>query len=211
MLVLGTAILFGSGAAMVSEENSGRVRGVQPHETAVPASSALAPDAAVRAEACKTARSGLRWYVRWFSYWRSKTGAADGRSHPRSRSEGIIAQPRTSACPRYLAKVFRAKAHAARKAYAHWRWYHYAWWDWLPMNWQLLGACETGYGRRPGNWEHTNSRFTSAFGISWAEYDANSAYMGGPPWHVRHTPRDQYNAALGHLARFGDGWTCPGP
>jgi len=118
---------------------------------------------------------------------------------------------RSTGCPKYLARVFRAKAYTARKAYERWYVYQYHWWEWLPLNWQDLGACETGYGRRPGNFEHSNSRFTSAFGISWAEYDADAAYFGSPPWHVRHTPRDQYNAARGHLARFGDGWTCPGP
>lgn len=84
--------------------------------------------------------------------------------------------------------------------------YHYNWQSWLPYNWQMVARCETHF-----NWEHSNSRFVSAFGISWREYNADAAYMGAPPWNVRHTPRDQYKAALGHYARFGDGWTCPGP
>lgn len=84
--------------------------------------------------------------------------------------------------------------------------YYYNWESWLPYNWKGVARCETHF-----NWEHSNSRFVSAFGISWREYNADAAYMGAPPWHIRHTPRDQYNAALGHYARFGDGWTCPGP
>lgn len=84
--------------------------------------------------------------------------------------------------------------------------YNYDWEKWLPYNWQGVARCETHF-----NWEHSNSVFVSAFGISWREYNADAAYMGAPPWHVRHTPRDQYLAALGHYARFGDGWTCPGP
>ncbi len=83
----------------------------------------------------------------------------------------------------------------------------------MPANWQALGACETGYGRRPGNFNHANSSYVSAFGISRREYDADAAYFGTPPWNDRHppTPRQQLAAARGHLARFGDGWGCPGP
>jgi hypothetical protein len=89
----------------------------------------------------------------------------------------------------------------------------YAWWLWMPANWQALGACETGYGRRPGNFRHANSLYVSAFGISRREYDADAAYYGAAPWSDSHppTPRDQLAAARGHLARFGDGWGCPGP
>jgi hypothetical protein len=115
-------------------------------------------------------------------------------------------------CPtaRRRAVEWRDRAWQAKKAYAKWYAYNYDWRSWLPDNWRRLGTCETGYGGDP-NFEHSNSRFTSAFGISWAEYNADAAYMGAPPWHVRHTPRDQYMAALGHYKRFGDGWTCPGP
>lgn len=111
---------------------------------------------------------------------------------------------------RRRAVEWREKAHTARTTLAKWIAYQYDWRSWLPRNWYLVGSCESGYGGDP-NWEHTNSRFTSAFGISWAEYNADAAYMGAPPWNVRHTPRDQYKAALGHYARFGDGWDCPGP
>lgn len=111
---------------------------------------------------------------------------------------------------RRRAVEWRAKAHEARVTLAKWIAYQYDWRTWLPRNWYLVGSCESGYGGDP-NWEHSNSRFTSAFGISWQEYDADAAYMGAPPWNVRHTPRDQYKAALGHYARFGDGWDCPGP
>ena len=118
--------------------------------------------------------------------------------------------PRNCADARYLAALWRSRSFEQRQVTGRWLHHHYAWREWLPANWYRLGSCETGYGGPP-NWEHSNSSFTSAFGISWREYNADAAYMGAPPWHVRHTPRDQYNAALGHLARFGDGWTCPGP
>lgn len=111
---------------------------------------------------------------------------------------------------RRRAGEWREKAHAARVTLEKWIAYQYDWRSWLPRNWYLVGSCESGYGGDP-NWEHSNNRFTSAFGISWQEYNADAAYMGAPPWNVRHTPRDQYRAALGHYARFGDGWGCPGP
>lgn len=153
---------------------------------------------------CPSARRGLRYYRTRHGYWVTKRGAAkpvtrNGRS------------PRNCADARYLADVWRRRAHTARLAYQRWWRHEYAWWVWLPSNWAALGACETGYGRPPGNWNHSNARFTSAFGISWAEYDNDARHMGVPPWHVRHTPRDQYEAALGHYDRFGDGWSCPGP
>ena len=110
---------------------------------------------------------------------------------------------------RRRAAEWRDRAKAAREALERWR-YLYDWRSWLPRNWYRLGSCETGGGGDP-NFEHTNGQFTSAFGISWAEYNADAAFMGAPPWHVRHTPRDQYLAALGHYKRFGDGWGCPGP
>lgn len=113
------------------------------------------------------------------------------------------------------ASEWRDRATMERLAAAAWVREHFHWWEWLPSNWQALGACETGYGRRPGNFAHANSSFVSAFGISRSIYNRDAAYHGGPPWSDdparRPTPRQQYEAALGHYAMFGDGWTCPGP
>jgi hypothetical protein len=132
-------------------------------------------------------------------------------AYTRSRSNmGLSGAPARAWYPcqaaRRRAVEWRDRAWQAKKAYADWHEYHYDWQKWLPWNWQGVARCETHF-----NWEHNNSRFVSAFGISWREYNADAAYMGAPPWHVRHTPRDQYMAALGHYKRFGDGWTCPGP
>ena len=62
-----------------------------------------------------------------------------------------------------LAALFAANiAHAAATtSKLSWQ---YRWQVWLPDNWQRLGACETGYGKRPGNWNHHNSLYVSAFG-----------------------------------------------
>jgi hypothetical protein len=112
----------------------------------------------------------------------------------------------TRRCPLYLGRVLRLKAYAYHARFDRWFTFNYAWRSWLPANWYGVARCETGV-----NWEHSNGSFTSAFGISWREYDRDAAYMGAPAWRVRHTPRDQFRAALGHYARFGDGWSCPGP
>lgn len=151
---------------------------------------------------CRPAREGLRFYRGRASRWAATRGAA----RPVTRTTRA---PRNCADARYLARLWKQRAAEQRRTtekWQRWRWYHYAWRDWLPANWVALARCETSL-----NFEHSNSSFTSAFGISWAVYNSNARYMGAPPWHVRHTPRDQYKAALGHLARFGDGWTCPGP
>ena len=90
--------------------------------------------------------------------------------------------------------------------------WQYRWQVWLPDKWQRVGACETGYGRRPGNWHHQNSGYVSAFGISRSSYDEDAAVMGGPPWDDRRnpTPFQQYRAALGHYRLHGgfSGWGC---
>lgn len=155
-------------------------------------------------ERCKSNRLGVVWYRFATWKWQEKRQGRLADTAPTVHGKS---------CRRahYAVQEWRARSIAARTKYRKWFRYNYAWWDWLPSNWQALGACETGYGQRPGNFEHNNAKFVSAFGISWAEYNSDAAYFGSPPWHVRHTPRDQYNAALGHYARFGDGWSCPGP
>lgn len=104
-------------------------------------------------------------------------------------------------------------AAAGARIPAHKQAWQFRWQVWLPDNWARLGACETGYGKRPGNWLFQNSVYVSAFGISRREYDRDAAFMGAPAWNdVRPpTPWHQFRAALGHYRRFGDGWGCPGP
>ena len=116
------------------------------------------------------------------------------------------AVPWTRSC-KIARKIYvKETKNVARLKHIVWMDYHYNWQSWLPANWKAVARCETHY-----NFEHNNSSFVSAFGISWREYNADAAHMGAPPWNVRHTPRDQYMAALGHYDRFGDGWSCPGP
>ncbi len=110
-----------------------------------------------------------------------------------------------------IALLFATAVSAAVPA--HKQAWQYRWQVWLPDNWARLGACETGYGRKPGNWHHHNSSYVSAFGISRREYDRDARYMGVAPWNDANppTPWQQYRAAVGHYRRFGDGWGCPGP
>jgi hypothetical protein len=171
-----------------------------------PSSSRLAGGAIPvrRRSSCRSARLAVAFYRDHRVAWLKMRGAAT--LPPRGR------RPRNCADARYLATVARSRSFTARQATETWL-YEFAWWTWLPANWQALGACETGSGVRPGNWRHSNARFVSAFGISRVEYDRDAAVFGGPPWSDAHppTPHDQYDAARGHLARFGDGWGCPGP
>ena len=64
-----------------------------------------------RSERCPTARKGLRFYQARAAYWRARMGAREGRLAPQSGD---------TSCPRFLANLWRAKAHAARRAYHRW-------------------------------------------------------------------------------------------
>lgn len=92
--------------------------------------------------------------------------------------------------------------------------WQYKWWVWMPEKWQRIGACETGYGKRPGNFHHANSGYVSFAGISRRAYDEDARAMNAPPWNdAKHpTPWQQYRAALGHykLHHGFSGWGCRG-
>jgi hypothetical protein len=121
-----------------------------------------------------------------------------------------------AACPRYLAALWRRKAHAARRQYERWFEYHYHWQAWLPDRWQRIGACETGYGRRPGNWRHSNSSYEGAFGFaksSWDAFKGRADRKAGPYPSEAYfaTPRQQYEVALAIWRVYGfSGWGCRG-
>ena len=173
--------------------------------TSAPAAkpSPVKPPRPYSATHCPGSRAAIRFYRAAFSEHRQAMGLDTAPVFVRERC----------GTARRRATEWRSKAYKARLALASWVAYQYRWEQWLPSNWQALGACETGYGRRPGNWNHSNGSFVSAFGISRSIYDSDAAYMGAPPWDDRNppTPRQQYLAALGHYKRFGDGWGCPGP
>ena len=118
---------------------------------------------------------------------------------PRTKA-GNVWQKHSLGYRKWQLRVWGARLEACRQQ--HWQ-------AWLPANWVAVARCETGI-----NWSHYNSSYRSAFGISTREYDADARYKGVRGWFAGPkppTPWEQYQAALGHYERFGDGWGCPGP
>lgn len=118
---------------------------------------------------------------------------------------------RKNACAykRYLTGVWKDYAISARVQWEAWV-YDYAWWLWLPDKWQRIGACETGYGKRPGSWTWNSGTYQGAFGFfhgTWDQYKPE----GAPSEAYLATPRQQYQAALNVYAAHGYGaWGCGG-
>lgn len=152
-----------------------------------------------------TAHKAVKFYSARVNHWRALLGA-----------EGKARAASGTGCPRYLAHVLRAKAYALHRQWNRWFRYHYAWSEWLPDKWQRIGACETGYGHRPGNWRHSNSSYEGAFGFaksSWDAFKYRADPKAGPypadAWQA--TPRQQYEVALAIYRMFGfSGWGCRG-
>lgn len=152
-----------------------------------------------------SARKAVRFYSRRLAEHRAKMGASTAR----------VLGP-VGRCPRYLAAVLKRKSRAWRLRAERWVEYHYRWTAWLPDKWQRIGACETGYGRRPGNWRHSNSSYEGAFGFaksSWDAFKYRADRKAGPypadAWQA--TPRQQYEVALAIYRMYGlSGWGCRG-
>ncbi len=149
-------------------------------------------------EHCPSVIAAVRFYSRRLNEWKVRMGA------------GSTLKPRRlTACPRYLAKVLRAKTYAAHKAYERWHDYQYAWSHWLPQKWVRIGICETGL-----NWQHSNSSYEGAFGFALQSWDsfvprANPKAGPYPPNAYMATPRQQYEVALAIYRMFGfSGWGC---
>jgi hypothetical protein len=155
---------------------------------------------------CPSARRAVQYYAKRYASWLEKRGA-QSKFQPRKLNSG---------CPRYMAKLLQRKSRIARLSYQRWHVYHWRWDIWLPDKWQRIGACETGYGRRPGNWRHSNSSYEGAFGFaksSWDGFKGAADPKAGPypadAWQA--TPRQQYEVALAIYRRFGfSGWGCKG-
>jgi hypothetical protein len=164
---------------------------------------------AARSETCPDARAAVRYYQHRYAEWRAKMGAGS-----RDARRGESPAP----CPhaRRLAALWKRKARAARKAYERWHHYHYAWRDWLPDKWARIGACETGYGRRPGNWRWNSGTYQGAFGFyhgSWDAFRVRADPKAGPYPSEAYlaTPRQQYEVALAIWRAYGfSGWGCRG-
>ena len=158
-----------------------------------------------KVKACPSVQRALAFYTARYVHWTELRAGA-----PK------LADHRGSKCPRYLLNIRKAKAVAAHQAWNRYFRYHWAWSEWLPDKWQRIGACETGYGRRPGNWRHHNPSYAGAFGFATSSWDAfkyRADPKAGPypedAWQA--TPRQQYEVALAIYRAYGfSGWGCRG-
>jgi hypothetical protein len=150
----------------------------------------------------------VRFYQRRANEWRVKMGAP---TYPVPAA--------LTRCPRYLAGVYKRRAHIARKAYEVWHHYHYDWQAWLPAKHRRVGACETGYGREPGDFTWDSGTYVSFAGIYRPGYDDDAHRIGNLGWDETKrklgripTPREQMQAVDSHRAAHGgwSGWGCRG-
>ena len=89
-----------------------------------------------------------------------------------------------------------------------WQW---KWQVWLPDKWQRVGACETGYGRRPGQWTWNSGTYQGAFGFHYDSWDQFKPVAWWPREAYLATPWQQYQTALAIHRRYGfSGWGCRG-
>jgi len=151
---------------------------------------------------CPSVLKALDHYTQRYLYWTEKrAGAPKLATHGRSK------------CPRYLLGVRRAKAANAHRAYDRWYAHEWNWQSWLPDKFARVGACETGYGKKPGSWTWDSGTYVSAFGIYRPAYAQFARITGTPTWDEpgARTPREQYTVASAIQARFGWGaWGCSG-
>lgn len=88
--------------------------------------------------------------------------------------------------------------------------YQWNWQEWLPDKWARIGACETGYGVKPGRWDWNSGMFQGAFGFYYGTWDAYKP-PGAPSEAYLATPRQQYQAAENVRSVHGYGaWGCGG-
>jgi hypothetical protein len=156
-------------------------------------------------ERCPHARKALRYYRARYAQWRHKMGAG---------KESVVAP--TSACPRYLARVWRAKARAARKAYQRWwaRTPKLAGETWRdvrldsPVNRNLwrIAVCETG-GINGGQplWTHHNSVYSGALGFAHSTWAHWRHYVRPlpPPIAAHASPAEQLAVGRALVRSFG--------
>lgn len=87
--------------------------------------------------------------------------------------------------------------------------WQYRWQVWLPDKWARIGACETGYGRRPGRWDWNSGTYQGAFGFHHQSWDSFKPVSWWPSNAYDATPWQQYRTALAIHARYGfSGWGC---
>lgn len=95
-----------------------------------------------------------------------------------------------------------------RKGDQSWQW---NWQAWLPDKWARIGACETGYGQRPGRWDWNSGIYQGAFGFYYGTWDAYKPVKWWPDEAYLASPWQQYQTALAVYRVHGYGaWGCGG-
>jgi hypothetical protein len=157
-------------------------------------------------ERCPTAQRAISFYRQKYKTHREQMDAAG--PVPRAWYPCAAARRR--------AAEWKARAETAGAALKAWRNDQWAWQRWLPAKWQRIGACETGYGQVPGNWQHNSGTYQGAFGFAVSSWDgfvphADQQWGPYPSEAYLATPRQQYEVALAIYRRYGlSGWGCRG-
>lgn len=154
---------------------------------------------------CDDAWKAVRWYRARYNEHRERLGYSPAPPIEQAAS-----------CHRLRERVsyWIEAAKANREAVKRWVAYHYHWWVWLPAKWQRVGACETGYGKRPGRWDWNSGTYQGAFGFfydSWDRFVGRADPKAGPYPSEAYlaTPRQQYEVALAIWRAYGfSGWGC---
>jgi hypothetical protein len=160
---------------------------------------------------CPQLRRGLAYYRSKIALYARKMGRASWHPGASARSGAHRGAARSFSCNwiRRAASLVRARAVQARRAYEKWS-YQYAWWQWMPDKFQRIGACETGYGKRPGNFRWNSGTYQGFAGFWYGTWDAYKP-RGAPREAFLATPREQYECALNVYAQHGYGaWGCGG-
>lgn len=158
---------------------------------------------AVKKETCKSTEKAI-------VYYRGKVWKYQ-RALDKPRSKTNFPERLKNACgyKKWQAEQWRNRASKWKQLHDDYI-YHYAWWEWLPDKWQRIGACETGYGKRPGQWTWNSGKFQGAFGFYYGTWDAYRP-PSAPSEAYLATPREQYQTALNVYSHHGYGaWGCGG-
>ena len=121
--------------------------------------------------------------------------------------------PKSPKYRRWVLNLWTKRRNACTAVLSEWK-RQWDWPAWLPDKWQRIGACETGYGKRPGNFRHSNSSYEGFAGFakqSWDSFKYRADPKAGPypedAWQA--TPRQQYEVALAIWRAYGfSGWGC---
>ena len=113
-----------------------------------------------------------------------------------------LATTAIAAAPRHDHRQFAGHRNGSQE----WQW---NWQAWLPDKWARIGACETGYGQRPGRWDWNSGTYQGAFGFAVSSWDQFKPVAWWPSEAYLATPWQQYQTALAIWRRYGfSGWGC---